>query len=382
MNELLITQIQQTQSHQKTGAKPVKENVHGESEFQRLMRGVSNGRAANKQTQTAKNEKSTDSGNEEIIAYVIAQAGAPVVPEDRGMSVIGIVSQQAGQAEGLPVYGEPEKSVYTVDSDTAVFTDVKGSLPETDMQPGKDEFAAAIGFLSGSGPGAAGTNEVETEDLPSEVVPETPRSSENDFKQHETVSGMVDKAETKVVSSEEPRITDLKEQPEEEKPIDLRNLAIKSLENRASIVKVSDSVDAEKPDFPEKFAEKILFKTEGTAKQFEIELSPRELGKVKVNVVFEKGKAIVTLFCENAKTQQILSSHAASIKTLVESNSKHETAVRVRNDGEARADRDGAGEHSSSKDHQQQGRRPKREEMNIFIDQLKIGILTSKVSQA
>ena len=160
--------------------------------------------------------------------------------------------------------------------------------------------------------------------------------------------------------------------------VDIKELAIRSLENMKSPAAAEESIDVDEPDFAEKVSEKIIYRTEGGAKHFEIELSPRELGKVKISVVFENGKAAVSLFCENAKTQQILSSHAENIRSLVEQSSKYETNIHIRRQSEEQTWQENQNGGNQNKDRrQQQSRRPKREEMSFFIDQLKSDMILS-----
>jgi len=167
---------------------------------------------------------------------------------------------------------------------------------------------------------------------------------------------------------------------EEPLSVSLADFAKQSAVNVKLPVKVGENFDVREPDFAEKLSEKIICKTDGGAKQFEIELAPKELGKVRINVVFENGKAVISLFCESARTQQVLSSHAESIRVIVEQSSKHEAVINInrQNEEQGRRENDDGKNHDGGQS-QKQNRRPKREEMTFFIDQLKMDMLIEAV---
>lgn len=356
MNELLITQTQYIRSV-KPGPSQTKGTGSADGAFGKLVAGeVKRQSDKSKSKETDPEVLVCDIGQGMYVLPLFEQDGvcfipemevsADVVPMDPG----ALAPLEDAAEQGQPIAGDStekaERPTATTPGEKNVFNsaiigtaDEKTPVSTTYAKP--DEGPALTAY--------AGTQVPEAADV--EAVFESVRVEQ-------AVS------EVKLPQETEPQ------------PAHIKDFAIQSFENMKLPVKVGEHYDVREPDFAEKVSEKILYRTDGSAKQFEIELSPKELGKIKISVVFENGKAVVSLFCETARAQQILSSHAESIRSIVEQGSRHETGINIgRQNEERERNEDGGNKNQNDDNRQQQGRKPKREEMKFFIDQLKMDIL-------
>jgi len=88
------------------------------------------------------------------------------------------------------------------------------------------------------------------------------------------------------------------------------------------VIKVSDdAMKTQKPAFNQ-VAEKILVNYKMGKPQFEMELFPKNLGKVSVKLTNQNGEIIVEILADNPKTQDLLLANSGEIKTIIQSAAK------------------------------------------------------------
>lgn len=152
-------------------------------------------------------------------------------------------------------------------------------------------------------------------------------------------------------------------------------------------VKVGESAKAaESPSLPANVAEKIVVKTAEGKQEFDIQLTPRELGKISIKMIFEGGKALILMHCSNPQTQQLLSANAEQIRSIVESGTGMHTEVSVKEDAfQNMADQtpDQRGENQA-RDEQEDRLTEKRAgeaDTSAFLQRFRLGLAETGVSE-
>lgn len=108
----------------------------------------------------------------------------------------------------------------------------------------------------------------------------------------------------------------------------MRNAGRTETANGTIMFKVADMpVNIDSPDAAEKLAEKIIMKV--NENKFEVELFPKNLGKISVSLVLENGIVRVAMSGTNAKVNEFLASQSANVQSIVEKNTQYHAVVRV-----------------------------------------------------
>ncbi len=95
-----------------------------------------------------------------------------------------------------------------------------------------------------------------------------------------------------------------------------------------AVFKVADApVNIESPTAVTDLTDKILMKF--TENEFEVELYPKNLGKITVSLVVEDGVVNVALSSTNDKVNEFLVSQSANIQNIVEKNTHYQTVVKL-----------------------------------------------------
>ncbi len=85
------------------------------------------------------------------------------------------------------------------------------------------------------------------------------------------------------------------------------------------IIKVSDAQPAAVKTVPQQLTDKITLNYKAGKPQFEMDLYPKELGKVTVKLAMQSGALTVEIAAANPKTQSLLMSSSGEIRSLLES---------------------------------------------------------------
>jgi len=141
-------------------------------------------------------------------------------------------------------------------------------------------------------------------------------------------------------------------------------------------VKVGEGNKLNSEKFAKDVSDKIFTKMSDGVKQFEIELAPKELGKILIKLIMLNGKAEVMIQCLNPKTQQLVTSSAETIRAIIEDRTGAHTTVTVKEDEEAKEglERDGRQGNQDEQQEQQQDKKWDEADTMIFLQQLRLGL--------
>lgn len=143
--------------------------------------------------------------------------------------------------------------------------------------------------------------------------------------------------------------------------------------------KVGDVINTESETFTKDMAENIMVKAGEGKNEFEIELTPKDLGKILVKIAFEGGQTSVSLICSNPKTLSLLAENARGISAVIESNTGGQATVNVQNEKESayeqqRSDENGRGQRNGQQE-SEHSRKQQQTFSTDFIQQMRLGLV-------
>lgn len=145
-------------------------------------------------------------------------------------------------------------------------------------------------------------------------------------------------------------------------------------------IKVGENAQIADAEMAQKVSDKMLAKFAQHENEFEIQLTPKELGKIVIKLVMENGQAHVSMFAENAKTNSLLAEKAREISSIIEQNTGNKTDVVVVDKQEMEAqyqNKEGKGEGFTRQQEEQQKQHKQRlqeEQSRDFIQQMRLGL--------
>lgn len=145
-------------------------------------------------------------------------------------------------------------------------------------------------------------------------------------------------------------------------------------------IKVGENAQIADAEMAQKVSDKMLAKFAQHENEFEIQLTPKELGKIVIKLVMENGQAHVSMFAENAKTSNLLAEKAREISSIIEQNTGNKTDVIVVDKQEMEAqyqNKEGKGEGFTRQQEEQQRQHQQRlqqEQSRDFIQQMRLGL--------
>lgn len=145
-------------------------------------------------------------------------------------------------------------------------------------------------------------------------------------------------------------------------------------------IKVGENAQITDAEMAQKVSDKMLAKFAQHENEFEIQLTPKELGKIVIKLVMENGQAHVSMFAENAKTSSLLAEKAREISSIIEQNTGNKTDVVVVDKQEMEAqyqNKEGKGEGFTRQQEEQQRQHQQRlqqEQSRDFIQQMRLGL--------
>ncbi|MBS4959349.1 MAG: flagellar hook-length control protein FliK [Clostridiales bacterium] len=142
-------------------------------------------------------------------------------------------------------------------------------------------------------------------------------------------------------------------------------------------VKVGDSIDILSQKAEKDLADIILLKDMSKNNEFEIQLKPEELGKIKIKLVFDDGKVNVTMFCENQKAADLLSATSSKLGALIENRTGNETNVFVQHERQQQLFDDGGqrqNNHGNEGNSRQGKDKNNKDDITDFIQQIRLGL--------
>lgn len=214
------------------------------------------------------------------------------------------------------------------------------------------------------------TEKVET--VKTEVKTENVKEAEQTVVVEET-TGTEEKTDTAQTNTSEKEDTDVFE---EEIPTTSRRTFSDDVIN----VKVGDNAQITDSSMAEKVSDKMLAKFAQKQNEFEIQLMPKELGKIVIKLFVENGQTHVQMFAENAKTSSLLAEKAREISSIIEQNTGNETNVEVVDQKEMQAqdqnkEAKGDGFDRQKEEQQKQHQQKMQAQQSVdFIQQMRLGL--------
>lgn len=141
------------------------------------------------------------------------------------------------------------------------------------------------------------------------------------------------------------------------------------LEKAADTVSVRTTPETFGPDIGKALAARIPEKN-GT---LTIELEPASLGKLTIRVIYEAGKAAVSIIADNPKTLELLNQNAAEIARIMEEKTGQETVIYTPEAQQQMGEK--ADEQGKERQNQDQEDSRKKEQSDAFAQQLRLGLL-------
>lgn len=146
-------------------------------------------------------------------------------------------------------------------------------------------------------------------------------------------------------------------------------------------IKVADApIETSQANLADQLADKIVYKMNEGKQEFDLQLNPKELGKLNIKLTFENGNAQVLITCSNSKAQNMMASLTDNIRGILEANTGMTTTIHLQQDdmlqGQYNQDnlnQDGHGKQQSS---QQESKNQSSDDLS-FIDKLRLGLLDS-----
>ena len=126
----------------------------------------------------------------------------------------------------------------------------------------------------------------------------------------------------------------------------------------------------------DELAETVLVKVAENTNEYELQLAPEELGKIKIKLVIENGKISVAMSCENQKAADLLAATGGRLKAVIEERTGSETFVQVQQE-ENYQQQEKEGQHSGRGQEEQNRKQQEAspEELANFMQQLRLGLL-------
>ncbi|MFV0517512.1 MAG: flagellar hook-length control protein FliK [Aminipila sp.] len=151
-------------------------------------------------------------------------------------------------------------------------------------------------------------------------------------------------------------------------------------------IKVAEApIDTTKADLANQLVDKILHKVNQGKHEFELELYPRNLGKINIKMIFANGNAELVMSTSNPKTHQLLSMQSEAMKAILEGNTGMDSNIHVNQSesNEGQFDRDNFQEQNNQnqRNHSNQKEKEKLNESLSFMDRLRLG-LVSQIEEA
>ena len=141
-------------------------------------------------------------------------------------------------------------------------------------------------------------------------------------------------------------------------------------------VKVSDKVNLASANAAEELAETVLVKVAENTNEYELQLTPEELGKIKIKLVIQDGKISVAMSCENQKAADLLAATGGRLKAVIEERTGSEVFVQVEHEENfEQQERQGQSNGRGQEEQKQQQQETSPEELANFMQQLRLGLL-------
>ena len=142
--------------------------------------------------------------------------------------------------------------------------------------------------------------------------------------------------------------------------------------------KVSDSKLINADTVVDNLADKIIMRNNN---EFDLQLNPKELGKIHINVVFENGETKVFILCTTQQAMDALAGNTDKLAALLENRTGNTTFVQVSNEENQlynqnyqQQEQDGRNNGRNS-DEEKRNKNTKTENSIDFLEQMRLGLI-------
>lgn len=142
--------------------------------------------------------------------------------------------------------------------------------------------------------------------------------------------------------------------------------------------KVSDSKLINADTVVDNLADKIIMRNNN---EFDLQLNPKELGKIHINVVFENGETKVSILCTTQQAMDALVGNTDKLAALLENRTGNTTFVQVSNEENQlynqnyqQQEQDGRNNGRNS-DEEKRNKNTKTENSIDFLEQMRLGLM-------
>lgn len=142
--------------------------------------------------------------------------------------------------------------------------------------------------------------------------------------------------------------------------------------------KVSDSKLINADTVVDNLADKIIMRNNN---EFDLQLNPKELGKIHINVVFENGETKVSILCTTQQAMDALVGNTDKLAALLENRTGNTTFVQVSNEENQlynqnyqQQEQDGRNNGRNS-DAEKRNKNTKTENSVDFLEQMRLGLI-------
>lgn len=143
-------------------------------------------------------------------------------------------------------------------------------------------------------------------------------------------------------------------------------------------IKVADApVDMTKSNAADQMADKIIYKMSEGKQEFDLQLNPKELGKLNIKLTFENGNAQVLITCSNTKAQSMVASLTDNIRGILEANTGVTSTIQLQQEDmlQGQYNQDDFNGQSEARHSKQQQEKTQAVDDLSFIDKLRLGLI-------
>lgn len=141
---------------------------------------------------------------------------------------------------------------------------------------------------------------------------------------------------------------------------------------------VQHKADDIRPEYMEQLKANIAKQIASGKDQFEIQLTPANLGTLVIKASYEAGKAMISIVCNEAKTMQAMSQQARELAQMVEDRTGSQTEVIVDKPSQDYLQQQGNQEKGKGEQHsdrkQQENKKAGFQDNIDFLQQLRLGL--------
>lgn len=146
-------------------------------------------------------------------------------------------------------------------------------------------------------------------------------------------------------------------------------------------IKVADApVDTTQSNLADQMADKILYKMNEGKQEFDLQLNPKELGKLNIKLTFENGNAQVLITCSNSKAQNMMASLTDNIRGILEANTGLTSTIHLQQEDMLQGQYNQESNHQEGNAKQQSSQQENKNQSSddlSFMDKLRLGLIDS-----